>query len=588
MLTLKRLVVFALLIVATVPAFAQDQTDELGAQLKASDVAVRLDACRKLAELGVQAEGAIPQLIESLRSPVAEEQHLAALALASMGESAAAAVPALIENLSAKADAVRAAAAYALGKIGPAARDATSALAAASSDEDLAVQHRVWAALQNIDPAPEVVLPLFAEALGTASPSDAATLADFLADSGESAVPFLVKALENKGAAYWASLALERIGSAAAPAVPALGKVLNSDEAEVRMQALIALAAIGKASRPLAQQIGEIAKQDPWISVRYAAAFALGATGDKAMGLPILAPMLDEQDEFLRVTSASSYVQLAEGGTAADLKKAIEVIAAGAASTQPSVRDVAIRALADPDIPAALVQSSVKNALQGIEDPDKRLEMIDALASLGAKAVPHCIESLQSKSPLRYYTLQLLIQLGPEAAPAVDALIGTLADPEVEMRREALFALGAIGAAASSAVDQVTAMLADRDAEVRHAACYALGEMGPAAKSALPQLKKAMESDDTFLQIAAVLAGLKIDAHNEDLQTQAIPRLINGLTDEREHVRIECAAVLGDMGLGDLGQLARPALTALQGVLHQDSSQDVRAAAKVALEQIGK
>lgn len=583
MQTLKRLVILALFIGAAVPAFAQDPTEALCTQLKAADPAVRMDACRKLADLGVQAEGAIPQLIESLRSPVADEQHLAALALASMGEASAPAVPTLIESLSAKADGVRAAAAYALGKIGPAAREATTALAAASSDEDLSVQHQVWSALQNIDPPQEIALPLYAGALGTASPTDAAVLVDALADSGAVAVPLLVKALENKDAAYWASLAVERIGPAAAPAVPALGKVLTCDEPETRMQALIALAAIGEPAQALAQTISDIAKQDAWISVRYAATFALGASGDKTIGLPTLASLLDDQDEFLRVTAASSYVRLADGAASADLDKAVAVITAGVASPQLHVRAVAIRALADPELPAELVQSSVKNALLGIDDLEKRLEIVDALASLGARVVPHCVESLQNKSPLRYEALQLLIQLGPEAAPAAKALTATLADPQAEMRREALFALGAIGASAAPAVDKIAAMLGDRDADVRHAACYALGEIGPAAKNALPQLKKAMESDDSFLQIAAILAGLKITAQDAEFAKQVVPRLIKGLTDEREHIQIECACVLGD-----LGHVAQPAVAALQETLHQNSSPDVRAAARAALEQIGK
>ncbi len=57
------------------------------------------------------------------------------------------------------------------------------------------------------------------------------------------------------------------------------------------------------------------------------------------------------------------------------------------------------------------------------------------------------------------------------------------------MRRESLFALGAIGPASAKVTDKIVAKLADEDQEVRHAACYALGKIGPEARAALPKLR---------------------------------------------------------------------------------------------------
>ncbi len=382
MRTLNFLTALTCLLAIATRSPGQDEAAALSQQLSSTDVQTRLTACRDLAQLGVKAQGAVPQLIKLLRANDVDEQRLAALTLASVGESAAAAVPALMDNLTAKDAQARAAAAYALGKIGPAARAAAPALVTAAADEDSMVRHQVLAALRNIDPPHDLVVPLFAKMLGSVNSGEAATLADTLADAGAAAVPELVRALADKGAAYWACLALAEIGPPAAPAVPALGKLLRSDEAEVRMQALVALAAIGEASRPLAPQISELVNQDKWSSVRYSAAYALGAIGDKTVALPALVPAMNDDDEFLRVTAAWAYVRLAEGGSSPDLEKAIATVVAGAVSTNYRVRDIAVRALADPDLPAELAAPAMKNALQGIEDPAQRMDIVDALASL--------------------------------------------------------------------------------------------------------------------------------------------------------------------------------------------------------------
>jgi HEAT repeat protein len=238
--------------------------------------------------------------------------------------------------------------------------------------------------------------------------------------------------------------------------------------------------------------------------------------------------------------------------------------------------------MGDPDLPVEVLAPAFRKVLQGVKDPEKLMEIVDGLASLGAKVVPSCIRSLEEKAPLRFYAIQLLIRVSPDAAPAVPALGMTLADPDPIMRREALFALGAIGPASAKVTDKIGAMLADEDQEVRHATCYALGRIGPEARAALPKLRAAMDSDDEFLRLAAVWASLKISPKDEELKRKAVPYLTKGLVDEREHIRIEAAYTLGE-----LGAVAKPAIPALK-LAEQDDSDDVRAAATKALEMLQK
>lgn len=583
MRTIKCLMLIGCLFLWASSVRAQDNVTALADQLDSPDVQVRLEACRSLAGMGVRAKLAVPRLIKAFQSDNAELRRQAALALAQIREGAVEAVPALADSLKAQDPQERRYAAHALGQIGPAAREATGALITALADKDPQVRRVVRDALRDIKPGKDVALPLFAKMLKTAEPADATAAVQTLAEAGEAAVPALTAALDDKDAAYWACLALSEIGPPAAPAVEKLGQLLGSDEPEVRLEALVALGAIGPASKPLAAKIGELLNKDDVDGVRYAAAYALGVIGDKAVALPLLAQAMDDDDEFLKVTAAWSYVRLVENEKPAALSNAVKTIVAGIASKDHRVRDVAIRALADPDLPREQLRPAFRQVLLDLQDPEKLRDLIDALATLGPRVVPACVRALEeNRGPLRLHALRLLIKIGPDAAPAIPALTTTLADPEPELRREALFALGSIGPAAAQATEQIAAKLTDDDQEVRYAACYALGKIGPAAQAAMPQLRTAVKTDDEFMEMAVVWAALKISPKDVELQQQAVPHLIKGLKDIRVHVRLECANLLGE-----LGDVAKPAVAALQEAL-QDENEDVRAAASAALERLPK
>ena len=499
------------------------------------------------------------------------------MALAGIGEGAKEAVAALAKKLTSDNPTVRAYAAHALGEIGPAAQSAAPGLIATFTDADPTVRREVRDAVRKLKLPRETALPLFVKMLNSATPAEAAAAVQTLAEAGEAAVPGLIAALDDPDAGYWACLALSEIGPQAAAAVPKLGQLLGHADAEVRMEALVALAAIGSASKSLAPQISNVLNNDTEESVRYAAAYALGMVGDKETALPALVKAMGSDDEFLRVAGAWAYVRLVDTKTP-DLDKAIKIVVAGIASRDHRVRDLSTRAFADSDLPEDLLGPAFRQVLEGIEDPSKLMEIVDSLASLGPKVVPGCIKSLEEKRKLRYYAIQVLIQIGPDAAAAVPALTMTLADPDAALRREALFALGAIGPAAAKSTSSIVEKLTDPEQEVRHASCYALGKIGPDAAAALPKLRTAMDSDDEFLRLAAVWASLKIAPRDEAMKKKAVPFLAQGLTDIREHVRVECAYTLGE-----LGAVAKSAIPALKAAL-ADESAAVRTAAAKSLE----
>jgi HEAT repeat protein len=124
-------------------------------------VANRCMAASALGEMGAEAKGAVPDLIEALRAKdVADPQaanktrQSVMAGLARIGRDAKAAVPALIAFVQDQSmdPCVRRSAAEALGSMGPAAFSAKAALAKAVKDTDPGVRMAAAKALQGIGP----------------------------------------------------------------------------------------------------------------------------------------------------------------------------------------------------------------------------------------------------------------------------------------------------------------------------------------------------------------------------------------------------------------------------------------------------
>jgi len=81
-------------------------------------------------------------------------------------------------------------------------------------------------------------------------------------------------------------------------------------------------------------------------------------------------------------------------------------------------------------------------------------------------------------------------------APAVPALIQSLSDPDPGVRTQAARALARMGDTAKPALPELIQALRDPDEGVRIAATKALGQMGPTAAPALPALIDLLKTPD--------------------------------------------------------------------------------------------
>lgn len=535
-------------------------------------------AVEQLTRLG--AELAVPPLTKSLGAdyPV-EVRWRAARALGNFGPPAAPAIGGLIANLKDDDHRVRAYSCFALGRIG----DKASEVAAASlvervTDVHAVVRRAAIDALIALRPDRKILVPLLAKALEDAEPQIAVAAVQTLVGQGEAVVPALISALENEKAAYWATVALEQLGPRAAPAAPTLTKLVNHSDPEVRLQAIMTLAAIGEAARPAIRPIADRLVNDQLNGVRYAAAYALGKIGVDAQTQESLRQTMRSDNLMLAMVSTWALAQ-ANPKDEQIATHAADLIVAGLKSDDPILQAAAARVLAESKISSDITAPALESAL-ATASPEVVAHAVQAFAALGAKAVPRLTAALENEK-LRPYALKVISLIGADAAEAVPALIKVWDQSEGDMRAEVQFALAAIGPAAAPAATKLVESLSSNNEQVKYSAMYALGRIGEQARDAAYQdLVQLSNSDDQFTRITAVWAMVRLDPGRPEVAETAVPLLTEALKSEREIVRIEAASTLGE-----LGKLASPALPALKKAL-EDPSPAVKEAAQAAIDRI--
>src|SRR5437762_2591977 len=143
------------------------------------------------------------------------------------------------------------------------------------------------------------------------------------------------------------------------------------------------------------------------------------------------------------------------------------------------------------------------------KDGQVRLAVLDAVTALGpeaAPAVPALVHTLrtnyggQGKEEL-HQDYRSALALAAVGKPAVEGLRGLLTERKENVRAEAIMSLGRIGPGAEAAVDDLVPLLGDRSERIRREAAVALGRIG--AASAGP-LVAASTHDDAAIRARAV------------------------------------------------------------------------------------
>jgi HEAT repeat protein len=542
-----------------------------------ADVIVAID---EIASFGPDGAPAVPALIQALSGNVEDVVWRAARTLGAIAPNDADAIAALVSVLESESPKSRAYAAFALGRIGEPAQSAAPALIKLAVDEDLYVRRAVRDALRLIKAPREQTLPLMVATLESADPAQVTAALQTFAELGEEALPTLSEALKHPKACYWACLVLADMGPAAKPTVPLIMDVLDHEHAECRMQALVTLGKIGPGAAAAVPKIIDLLKNDEFGAVKAAAAFALVSIGAKSDD--VIAALLEARgsdDELTRVVAAWSLIELRREDEA-NVKESIDIILEGLKSEQQQIRAMAARALIEGEAPDELVIPAFLEALKNADD-ETVFQVVEGLASFGARAVPRVAGALQNDQ-LRHLAVEVLRRVDPEAAKAaIPDMIKALETDDPVFKYEVQFLLGTLGPAAAPAVDSLVKSLSDEDEKVRRSACFSLGKIGPAAKSAVDDLVNMFRtSTEQYDKIASIWALLNIRPDSQMLREFATPILIPGLDHKMDVVRMEVAATLGN-----IGPLASKALPKLNELL-QDESPHVREAAAEAIKKI--
>jgi len=143
------------------------------------------------------------------------------------------------------------------------------------------------------------------------------------------------------------------------------------------------------------------------------------------------------------------------------------------------------------------------------KDGQLRLAVLDAVTALGPDAepaIPALVHTLrtsyggarQEESHQDYRSALALAAIGK---PAVEGLCGLLEDPKENVRAEAVMSLGRIGPDASAAVNDLVARLGDKSDRIGREVSLALGRLGP---SAIEPLIAASSDQNPTIRVRAI------------------------------------------------------------------------------------
>lgn len=162
---------------------------------------------------------------------------------------------------------------------------------------------------------------------------------------------------------------------------------------------------------------------------------------------------------------------------------------------------------------------------------------------------------------------RMLGEMGPAAAPAVPALVKSLASSNPGLKYEAANSLGLINADPKLAVPAVGKLLKDPEPLLQFTAIETLQRFGREAKSFVPQLKELLNDKEPMMAVSAARAMMEIEAGTGPHVAAAQAVLIEkGLKSDRSDVA--SAAIHG------LAVIGIPAVPAIQALVtgHHDQS----------------
>lgn len=607
------------------------------AQLGNEDESVRNAASDALAHIGLPA---IPSLVEVFKNDDEMVRTATTDTLLKMDALSEFAVPPLLELLQLESDQdARRSIVKALGEIGLLPSETVPTLITIADDPQESTGVRVaaieslgrfgeWALpalptltelLQSGDDSLHAPIVIALGEIGPGSPSVIAAFESILADS-DADEALLVHTIEAAGS----------MGELAQRMTPALLALLEHDDPDIQRSALEALGSIGAQSADVVSEMMiYLEDNDPRTVIT-----AIGSIGRMgpvaALATPALLNTLDSENDNIRQAAERSFSQMGVFAVAS----LVELLTSEDESTRSQVAR-ALGVIGADAMPSLLVAF--------LDEETSRQAVVQAFYEIGPQAIVGIDMAAQYSETVTldeealadiFDKHQIIFKDGKpkvtqgfatkEAIPFLAETLQTFSDATdsdtIELKRQALSALGFIGPDAVHTVPMLQSALQDDSVDVRCQAVLVLIQIGPEAAPAAPMLAAALreanqaevctvdEDDRRMLKMrphAALVAPLVYDSQQNENRVGlqrvlvdalavlgpasevAIPELVGALDDERLRApaaeslrRIGSAAVpalveiLKDADASETPELAE----ALQG-----KNNDIRRSAAYAL-----
>ena len=485
----------------------ENARDGLLKALNNKDDRIRINTAALMLQVNVEANTALPILVDALKHDNEELRIQAAFAMAQTGREVNKLLPFFKEGLKSKVVRAR-----------------------LQSLQGLAMMH------QHAAPAGAEIIEALADADAEVRLQAVRTLQSVPADA-EAAVKGLAKLFKDDKGQGTRIAIVQIMPRYQAKAMPLLLEAIKDKDAQVRQQAVWAMQNTQGDLSAYHKEISALIK-DKDVNVRANLINLLGRTGEK--GVQQLGEMLSDPEWQVRWQAV---IALQNSGK--NVIKVLPALIKALSDENPNVRSQASYAIAQGGEEGA---KALLKAYAEHKDAQVRIQILSALFNTQARkhATPLLKEALKDPDKeLRRYAVQMLPNLG-QTQEVYDAVTEALKDKEVAVRVAAAYAVQSFGPRgmpilenglklakdsslrvamtqvllnnnhrSKTMVGPLTEFLKDGNPQVRWQSAQLLGNIGPDAKDALPTLRDLVSDSNPNVRQFAQKAINQIDPPKE-------------------------------------------------------------------------